>query len=162
MENATIKNKEGAAIPISAFGTITHSLNDVKTVSRTNGEPSVQLNVIKTPSANISDVAEQVKDRVSHLHLDTVNPKDVSFHILLDREKELNSSLFGLVREGSTWLLVFNDMCVLLLPKCKIYLINCDFAANFVISNNSYFKINGYHVKYFNCFRFNCCNGSNC
>jgi multidrug efflux pump subunit AcrB len=37
MENATIKNKEGNAIPVSAFGTITHSLNDVKTVSRTNG-----------------------------------------------------------------------------------------------------------------------------
>ncbi|MEH7106430.1 efflux RND transporter permease subunit [Bacillus sp. JJ1764] len=100
MENVTIKNKEGKLIPVSAFGTITHSLNDVKTISRTNGAPSVTLNVIKTPSANITDVANQVKDRVAHLHLDTINPKDVSFQVLLDREKELNSSLFGLVREG--------------------------------------------------------------
>ena len=111
MENATIKNKEGAVIPISAFGTISHAMNDVKTVSRTNGEPSVQLNVIKTPSANITDVSEQVKDRVSHLHLDTVNPKDVSFHILLDREKELNNSLFGLIREGLLGCL-FSMICV--------------------------------------------------
>ncbi|WML49723.1 efflux RND transporter permease subunit [Neobacillus sp. PS3-34] len=111
MDNSTIKNKEGKAIPVSAFGTITHSLNDFKTVSRTNGAPSVTLNVIKTPSANITDVAEQVKDRVSHLHLDTVNPKDVSFHILLDREKELNSSLFGLVREGLLGCL-FSMICV--------------------------------------------------
>lgn len=111
MENATIKNKEGKAIPLSAFGTITHSLNDVKTVSRTNGAPSVQLNVIKTPSANITDVAEQVKERVSHLHLDTVNPKDVSFQVLLDSEKELNSSLFGLVREGLLGCL-FSMICV--------------------------------------------------
>ncbi|PGY06858.1 efflux RND transporter permease subunit [Bacillus sp. AFS031507] len=111
MANATIQNKEGKVIPVSAFGTITHSLNDVKTVSRTKGAPSVTLNVIKTPSANITDVAAQVKDRVSHLHLDTVNPKDVSFQVLLDREKELNSSLFGLVREGLLGCL-FSMICV--------------------------------------------------
>ncbi|MFJ8511649.1 efflux RND transporter permease subunit [Lysinibacillus xylanilyticus] len=111
MANVMIKNKEGKAIPISAFGTITHSLNDVKTVSRTNGAPSVTLNIIKTPSANITDVAEQVKDRVEHLHLNTVNPKNVSFNVLLDREKELNSSLFGLVREGLLGC-VFSMICV--------------------------------------------------
>ncbi|CRK85184.1 efflux RND transporter permease subunit [Neobacillus massiliamazoniensis] len=111
MENTTIKNKEGKAIPISAFATISHSLNDLKTVSRTNGTPSVQLNVIKTPSANITDVANQVKDRVAHLQLDTVNPKDVSFHVLLDRENELNSSLLGLVREGLLGCL-FSMICV--------------------------------------------------
>lgn len=111
MENATIKNKEGKAIPVSAFGTISHSLNDVKTISRTNGAPSVQLNVIKTPSANITDVADQVKDRVAQLHLDTVNPKDVSFQVLLDRETELNNSLFGLVREGFLGCL-FSMICV--------------------------------------------------
>ncbi|MGJ7911513.1 efflux RND transporter permease subunit [Neobacillus sp. LXY-1] len=111
MENVTIKNKEGKLIPVSAFGTITHSLNDVKTISRTNGAPSVTLNVIKTPSANITDVANKVKDRVAHLHLDTINPKDVSFQVLLDREKELNSSLFGLVREGLLGCL-FSMICV--------------------------------------------------
>ncbi|HLO12836.1 MAG TPA: efflux RND transporter permease subunit, partial [Pseudoneobacillus sp.] len=111
MESATIKNKEGELIPISAFGTITHSLNDVKTVSRTNGAPSVTLNVIKTPSANITDVADQVKKRVAHLQLDTVDSKDVSFKVLLDREKELNSSLFGLVREGLLGCL-FSMICV--------------------------------------------------
>ncbi|MGG3564351.1 efflux RND transporter permease subunit [Neobacillus rhizosphaerae] len=111
MENASIKNKLGKAIPVSAFGTISHSLNDVKTISRTNGKPSVVLNVIKTPSANITDVADQVKDRIAHLHLDTINPKDISFHVLLDREKELNSSLYGLVREGLLGSL-FSMICV--------------------------------------------------
>jgi multidrug efflux pump subunit AcrB len=111
MENATIKNKDGKQVPISAFGTISHSLNDAKTVSRTNGQPSVTLNIIKSPSANITDVAEQVKDRIAHLQLVTVNPKDVSFNVLLDREKELNSSLFGLVREGLLGCL-FSMICV--------------------------------------------------
>ncbi|MBI0579187.1 efflux RND transporter permease subunit [Neobacillus cucumis] len=111
MATATITNKAGKAIPVSAFGTVTHSLNDLKTVSRTNGTPSVTLNVIKTPSANITDVADQVKDRVSHLHLETINPKDVSFQVLLDREQELNSSLFGLIREGLLGCL-FSMICV--------------------------------------------------
>ncbi|MCQ6265106.1 efflux RND transporter permease subunit [Fictibacillus sp. WQ 8-8] len=111
MKNTTIKNSEGKLIPLSAVGTITHSLNDVKTVSRTNGKPSVQLNVIKTPSANITEVAKLVKDRIQHLHLDTVNPKDVHFQVLLDREKELNSSLHGLIREGLLGCL-FSMICV--------------------------------------------------
>ncbi|WP_336883640.1 efflux RND transporter permease subunit [Priestia koreensis] len=111
MEGATIKNKEGKAIPISNFASITHSLNDVKTVSRTNGEPSVTLNIIKTPSANITDVAKQVKERVAHLQLDTIHPNDLHFKVLLDREQELNSSLFGLVREGLLGCL-FSMICV--------------------------------------------------
>ncbi|PFJ15550.1 acriflavine resistance protein B [Bacillus cereus] len=47
----------------------------------------------------------------SPVYLDTVNPKDVSFQVLLDREKELNSSLFGLVREGLLGCL-FSMICV--------------------------------------------------
>ncbi|UQD53133.1 AcrB/AcrD/AcrF family protein [Bacillus methanolicus] len=111
MENTTIKNHDGRNIPIQAFATITHALNDAKTVSRTNGKPSVILNVIKTPSANITDVAEQVKDRIKHLQLQTVNPKDVTFNLLLDREKELNDSLNGLIREGLLGCL-FSMICV--------------------------------------------------
>lgn len=111
MNKITIKNSAGDAVPLTAFGTIFHSLNDVKTVSRTDGKPSVQLNVIKTPSANITDVAQQVKERVSHLQLDSVNPGDVSFNILLDREKELNHSLQSLIREGLLGCL-FSMICV--------------------------------------------------
>lgn len=111
MNKITIKNSAGDAVPLTAFGTISHSLNDVKTVSRTDGKPSVQLNVIKTPSANITDVAQQVKERVSHLQLDSVNPGDVSFNILLDREKELNHSLQSLIREGLLGCL-FSMICV--------------------------------------------------
>jgi multidrug efflux pump subunit AcrB len=111
IESTTIKNKDGKAIPVSAFATVTRSLNDVQTVSRTNGQPSVVLNVIKTPSANITDVADQVKDRIQHLQLDAINPKDVSFQVLLDREKELNNSLFGLIREGLLGCL-FSMICV--------------------------------------------------
>ncbi|WP_433742291.1 efflux RND transporter permease subunit [Falsibacillus pallidus] len=111
MENAKIKNKDGKSVPVSSFAAIKHSLNDFKTVSRTNGAPSVELNIIKSPSANITGVADRVKARVSNLQLDTINPNDVNFHLLLDREKELNDSLFGLIREGLLGCL-FSMICV--------------------------------------------------
>lgn len=109
LKNVPIKNAQGKTVPLSAVADISRSLNDVKTVSRTNGQPSVVLNVIKTPSANITDVAAQVKDRVQNLA--PVKNGDVSMQTLLDREQELNSSLFGLVREGLLGC-VFSMICV--------------------------------------------------
>lgn len=106
----TIKNKKGDTVPLSAVADISHSLTDVKTVSRTNGEASVLIDVVKSPSANITDVAKQVKARVSALP--SVQSGDVSLNLLLDRAHDLNKSLMGLVREGLLGCL-FSMLCVL-------------------------------------------------
>ncbi len=65
LNNLIIKNKDGNSVPLSAVATVSQSLTDIKTVSRTDGKASVLLNVIKTPSATITDVAAHVKDRVA-------------------------------------------------------------------------------------------------
>lgn len=106
----TIKNKKGDTVPLSAVADISHSLTDVKTVSRTNGQASVLIDVIKTPSANLIDVARQVKDRVAGLA--SVQNGDVSMNLLLDRAHDLNASLKGLLREGLLGCL-FSMLCVL-------------------------------------------------
>ncbi|WP_088069342.1 efflux RND transporter permease subunit [Gottfriedia luciferensis] len=98
LNKITVKNADGDSIPLSSFGTVVHALNDVKTVSRTDGKTSVQLNVIKTQSANITDVAENVKNRIKELP--QVKDGSVKLTPQLDREKELNDSLNGLIREG--------------------------------------------------------------
>ncbi len=108
--NLTIKNKKGDSVPLAAVADISHSLTDVKTVSRTNGQASVLIDVIKTPSANITDVASQVKARVAGLP--SVQSGDVSLNVLLDRAHDLNASLMGLVREGLLGCL-FSMLCVL-------------------------------------------------
>ncbi|MFD0048122.1 efflux RND transporter permease subunit [Actinomycetes bacterium NPDC127524] len=109
VKDTKIKNPDGKAIPLLAVATISHSLNDVRTVARSDGKASVQLNVIKTPSANITDVAKSVKERVHGLQA----VKDGSVHLTpqLDREKELNNSLNGLIREGLLGCL-FSMICV--------------------------------------------------
>jgi len=109
LNDVKIKNSDGDQIPLSAFATVTHALNDVKTIARTDGKTSVQLNVIKTQSANITDVAKNVKERIQSLQ--QVKDGSVKLTPQLDREKELNDSLNGLIREGLLGCL-FSMICV--------------------------------------------------
>ncbi|MBP0726843.1 efflux RND transporter permease subunit [Bacillus sp. RG28] len=109
MKDVKIKNADGNPVPLSAFASMTHALNDASTVSRTDGKTSIQLNIIKSPSANITDVAKNVKDRINGLQL--VKNGSVKLTPQLDRAKELNDSLNGLMREGLLGCL-FSMVCV--------------------------------------------------
>jgi multidrug efflux pump subunit AcrB len=110
LNDLAIKNKDGDTVSLSVVADISKSLTDVRTVSRTDGKASVLLNVIKTPSANITKVAQNVKERVSSMI--TVNSEDVSMTLILDRANDLNASLRGLLREGILGC-VFSMLCVL-------------------------------------------------
>ncbi|GMK40781.1 swarming motility protein SwrC [Paenibacillus sp. CCS19] len=109
LRNLQIKNKDHA-VPLYEVASVSPSLTDVKTVSRTNGKASVQINVIKTPSATITDTAKQVKARVNAIP--AVQKHEVEMQLLTDRAQELNHSLMGLVREGLLGCL-FSMLCVL-------------------------------------------------
>lgn len=109
LSNIPIENKQGISVPLSSVADLSHSLTDVKTVSRTNGKASVLLDVLKTPSSNITDVAKHVKDRIQQIA--PIKNGDVSLTTMLDREHELNASLLGLVREGLLGC-VFSILCV--------------------------------------------------
>lgn len=111
VNSLAIKNKDGKSVPLSAIADVSKSLTDIKTVSRTNGHASVMINVIKTPSANITSVADSVKQRVDALP--AVQSGDVSMNLVLDRAHDLNNSLMGLLREGILGC-VFSMLCVLL------------------------------------------------
>ncbi|OKP66018.1 acriflavine resistance protein B [Paenibacillus sp. P3E] len=110
LNGLAIKNKDGDSVPLSAVASVSQSLTDVKTVSRTNGKASVLINVIKTPTATITDVAKHVRDRVSGIS--AVKNGDVSMNLLTDRAHDLNNSLKGLIREGLLGCL-FSMLCVL-------------------------------------------------
>ncbi|MGO4496221.1 efflux RND transporter permease subunit [Paenibacillus sp. 2RAB27] len=109
LSNIPIKNKQGTNVSLSSVADLSHSLTDIKTVSRTNGKASILLDVLKTPSSNITDVAKLVKERVAQIA--PIKNNDVSLTVMLDREHELNASLLGLVREGLLGCL-FSMLCV--------------------------------------------------
>jgi len=94
LKELPIKDKQGNVIPLSSIATISTSLTDVKTVSRSNGQASVILNVIKTPTVNITEVAKQVKEQAAGIPL--AQNGDVSLNLLVDRAHDLNASLLGL------------------------------------------------------------------
>jgi multidrug efflux pump subunit AcrB len=110
LNNLIINNKDGNSVPLSAVASISQSLTDIKTVSRTDGKASVLLNVIKTPSATITDVAAHVKERVAAIA--AIKDGSVSMELLVDRAHDLNGALSGLVREGLLGC-VFSMLCVL-------------------------------------------------
>ncbi|MBY9079305.1 efflux RND transporter permease subunit [Paenibacillus sp. HN-1] len=98
LKELPIKDKQGNIFPLSSVASISTSLTDVKTVSRSNGQASVILNVMKTPNVNITGVAKQVKEQAATVPL--VKSGDVSLNLLVDRAHDLNASLLGLIREG--------------------------------------------------------------
>ncbi|REE94343.1 multidrug efflux pump subunit AcrB [Paenibacillus taihuensis] len=110
LNQLVIKNKDGQGVALSDVASVHQSLTDVKTVSRANGKANVMLNVIKTPTATITGVAKQVKERVAGIP--AVKSGDVTMSLLTDRAQDLNSSLMGLVREGLLGCL-FSMLCVL-------------------------------------------------
>ncbi|MCC3373628.1 efflux RND transporter permease subunit [Cohnella sp. REN36] len=111
LNNIAIKNSDGVSVPLSAVASVSRALNDVQTISRTDGRASVLLHVIKTPGANITDVANQVKARVAALP--AAQSGDVAMALIADRAHDLNASLMGLVREGLLGC-AFSMLCVLI------------------------------------------------
>lgn len=109
-------------------------MTDIKTISRTDGKASVLLDIIKTPSSNITDVANKVKTRVQQIA--AVKNGDVVLKPSLDREQDLNLALKGLVHEGLFGCLFLHVMCIFLLPQCTFYVINCFITTHIAFDNN--------------------------
>lgn len=93
-----IQRQDGKSIPLSDVATITNSIVNLQTISRTNGVPSVLIDVMKTPSSNITDVAERIKTKLKEIP--EIKNKDAKLSILLDQGQKVNSSLQGLIKEG--------------------------------------------------------------
>ncbi|TLS36448.1 efflux RND transporter permease subunit [Pseudalkalibacillus caeni] len=111
IQNTKITNRLGTEIPLSKIGELTPSVTDTGTVSRTNGKTSVVLNVLKTPSSNITTVSKAVNDKINNL--DLIKNGDVHLNLLLDKSKDLSESLNGLLREGILGS-IFSMLCVFL------------------------------------------------
>src|SRR3954468_19928174 len=107
----SIHNKEGQKISLSNVADISNSIVNLETISRTNGKPSVLIDVLKTPSSNITDVSDRVKEKMKDIP--ALKNKDVNTSILFDQGDQVNASLKGLINEGLLGCL-FSMICVFL------------------------------------------------
>ncbi|MFK9092997.1 efflux RND transporter permease subunit [Bacillus salipaludis] len=109
LENIKIPTSDGETVDLQEIATIKSSLVDLQTISRTSGQPSVLLDVLKTPSANVTDVTERINERIQALP--EIKSGDVQLSLLLDQGKEINTALKGLIKEGLLGI-VFSVICV--------------------------------------------------
>jgi multidrug efflux pump subunit AcrB len=106
-----IHNREGITVPLSKVADISNSIVNLETISRTNGKPSVLIDVLKTPSSNITDVSNRVKEKMKDIP--ALKNKDINASILFDQGDQVNASLKGLIKEGLLGCL-FSMICVFL------------------------------------------------
>ncbi|WP_066072091.1 efflux RND transporter permease subunit [Neobacillus soli] len=109
LENIKIPTPDGETVDLHEIATIKSSLVDLQTISRTSGQPSVLLDVLKTPSANVTDVTERINERIQAIP--EVKSGAVHLSIILDQGKEINTALKGLIKEGLLGI-VFSVICV--------------------------------------------------
>jgi multidrug efflux pump subunit AcrB len=111
LSNLPIHAKNGKTVPLSEVADISNSIVNLKTISRTNGEPSVLLDILKTPSANITDVSNRIESKLKDIP--AVKNHDIHLSIQLDQGRMVNESLKGLIKEGLLGCL-FSIICVFL------------------------------------------------
>jgi multidrug efflux pump subunit AcrB len=111
LQGLLIHGQNGKTVPLSAVADISNSIVNLETISRTEGEPSVLLDILKTPSSNITDVSERIKSKINEIS--AYKNKDIKVSILFDQGEQVNASLMGLIREGLLGCL-FSMICVFL------------------------------------------------
>ncbi|MFP5111701.1 efflux RND transporter permease subunit [Bacillaceae bacterium C204] len=106
-----IHHGEGKTLPLSEVADISNSIVNLETISRTDGKPSVLLDVLKTPSSNITEVSDRIKSKINEIP--ALKNKDIQVSILFDQGEQVNASLKGLIKEGILGCL-FSMICVFL------------------------------------------------
>ena len=83
--------RNGAAVSLSDVGEVQDSVEDVRNLGLSNGQPSVIIILFRQPGANIIDVIDAVKAQLPHL--EAAMPADVNVAISIDRSTTIRQSL---------------------------------------------------------------------
>jgi multidrug efflux pump len=86
-----IAYRNGAAVRLSDVGNVSDSVEDVRNLGLSNGQPSVLIILFRQPGANIIDTIDSVKAELPHL--EAAMPADVNVTIAIDRSITIRQSL---------------------------------------------------------------------
>ena len=86
-----IAYRNGAAVKLSDVATVSDSVEDVRNLGLSNGQPSVLVILFRQPGANIIDTIDSVKAELPHL--EAAMPADVNVTIAIDRSTTIRQSL---------------------------------------------------------------------
>ncbi|HEY2526797.1 MAG TPA: efflux RND transporter permease subunit [Xanthobacteraceae bacterium] len=86
-----IAYRGGAAVKLSDVATVGDSVEDVRNLGLSNGQPSVLIILFPQPGANIIDTIDSVKAELPHL--EAAMPSDVDVTVAIDRSTTIRASL---------------------------------------------------------------------
>jgi multidrug efflux pump subunit AcrB len=98
LKQLPIRGADGHRVPLSAIADLSPSIVDLQTISRTDGKASVVIDVLKTPSAKITEVSERIRSRIHNIP--GIQSGDIQLSMLFDQGEQVQSSLNGLFKEG--------------------------------------------------------------
>jgi len=83
--------RNGAAVKLSDVAAVNDSVEDVRNLGLSNGQPSVLVILFRQPGANIIETIDNVKAELRHL--EAAMPADVNVTIAIDRSTTIRQSL---------------------------------------------------------------------
>jgi multidrug efflux pump len=86
-----IAYRNGAAVLLSDVAEVNDSVEDVRNLGLSNGQPSVIIILFRQPGANIIDTIDAVKAQLPHL--EAAMPADVNVSVAIDRSTTIRQSL---------------------------------------------------------------------
>jgi multidrug efflux pump len=86
-----IAYRNGAAVKLSDVAQVNDSVEDVRNLGLSNGQPSVLVILFRQPGGNIIDTIDGVKAELPHL--EAALPADINVGIAIDRSTTIRSSL---------------------------------------------------------------------
>jgi len=89
--------RPSASVSLGDVAEVREAGSDIAGISRTNGEPSLGLNIVKAPDANTVEVAQGVEEALDEIRGDLGEDE---VRVVLDSARDVEQSVSGLVQEG--------------------------------------------------------------
>ena len=86
-----IAYRNGAAVRLSDVADVQNSVQDVRNLGLSNGQPSVLVILFRQPNANIIETVDNVKEELPHL--EAAMPADMNVTVAIDRSTTIRASL---------------------------------------------------------------------
>src|SRR6202046_3673413 len=86
-----IAYRNGAAVRLSDVATVNDSVQDLRNLGMSNGQPSVLVILYRQPNANIIETIDNVKEELPHL--EAAMPADMNVTVAIDRSITIRASL---------------------------------------------------------------------
>ncbi len=86
-----IAYRNGSAVRLSDVADVQNSVQDVRNLGMSNGQPSVLVLLFRQPNANIIETIDDVKTELPHL--EAAMPADLNVTVAIDRSTTIRASL---------------------------------------------------------------------